>query len=197
MENVTHPDAILIADLRQQLDASRRNEESLIKENKQFQQRVSAVDKQLSTEKSLREQKENELRFEKTESVNKKLTSEVQTLQREVTVLTGKNTSTLKRLEEQKQLLKQKDAEHEMAAVKKTENSIRVLHRGGKTTEEDAIRAQQKSAELRKEIENQTQQNKIQHDDNGCLKRQIKSLQSDKNELKLSQTEMSSQVDSG
>lgn len=197
MENVTHPDAILIADLRQQLDASRRNEESLIKENKQFQQRVSAVDKQLSTEKSLREQKENELRFEKTESVNKKLTSEVQTLQREVTVLTGKNTSTLKRLEEQKQLLKQKDAEHEMTAVKKTENSIRVLHRGGQTTEEDAIRAQQKSAELRKEIENQTQQNKIQHDDNGCLKRQIKSLQSDKNELKLSRTEMSSQVDSG
>ncbi|KAL7376293.1 hypothetical protein ABVT39_004882 [Epinephelus coioides] len=59
-------------------------------------------------------QKEYELRrFRNTESVNKKLTSEVQTLQREVAVLTGKNTSTLKRLEEQKQLLKQKDAEKE------------------------------------------------------------------------------------
>ncbi|MDG2555636.1 hypothetical protein P7M41_26965, partial [Vibrio parahaemolyticus] len=83
----------------------------------EYQQRiadVAKVEKRLSTEKTLREQKESELRrFRDIESVNKKLTLEVQTLQREVTVLTGKNTSASKRLEQQKQQLKDKDTEQE------------------------------------------------------------------------------------
>ncbi|KAL7376301.1 hypothetical protein ABVT39_005077 [Epinephelus coioides] len=201
MENVTHPDAIKIADLRKQLDASRKNEKRLFKENNKFQQRVSAVEKQLHTEKTLREQKEYELRrFRNTESVNKKLTSEVQTLQREVAVLTGKNMSTLKKLEEQKQLLKNKDAEkekmtEEFTTLKKFCEYYRVELRKMFPYKESSVRAKKKMAELNKKLEDQTEQNKIQHNDISCLKRQIKSLESDKEELDLAKTEMSSQMD--
>ncbi|KAL7405605.1 hypothetical protein ABVT39_003998 [Epinephelus coioides] len=202
-ENVTDPDAI-IAVLKEQLDVSRNNEESLIKKLKQFRQRiadVAKVEKELSTEKTLREQKESELRrFRNVESVNKKLTLEVQTLQHKVTVLTGKNTSASKRLEQQKQQLKDKDTEQEkmrdyfqklMDESKYYKEEVKKL-----ALDKDHVdKLKRKSAELRKEIEEEKNLNKIHQDNIGCFKRQITNLESDKRDLELSQEEMGSQMD--
>ncbi|KAL7391000.1 hypothetical protein ABVT39_002562 [Epinephelus coioides] len=158
-------------------------------------------EKQLSAEKILREHKENELRrFLNIETDNKKLTSQVQALQHDVAVLTGRNMSASERLEQQKQLLLEKDTERDKMTEKYkklkarcnsyNEEVKKLLH-----CQEFVDKAKQKSEELRKEIEIQKDQNQIHQDNISCLKRQIKNLVSERNELKLVEIEMICQMD--
>ncbi|MDG2555635.1 hypothetical protein P7M41_26960, partial [Vibrio parahaemolyticus] len=57
------------------------------------------------------------------------------------------------------------------------------------------VKLKRKSAELRTEIEEQKNLNKIHQDNINCSKRQITNLESDKRDLELSQKEMGSQMD--
>ncbi|KAL7386366.1 hypothetical protein ABVT39_007404 [Epinephelus coioides] len=158
------------------------------------------MEKNLSLEKTLREQEDDLRKLRYLESANTRLTSEVETLRHEVTVLTKRNTSTSKRLEQQKQQLKNKDAEQEklreQLKKQKTESQYFKLEVEKLVLEKDCIaKIKQKSAELVKEVETQKNLNKIHQDNISYFQRQIVNLESDRRDLKLSQREMSSQMD--
>ncbi|KAL7386188.1 hypothetical protein ABVT39_004995 [Epinephelus coioides] len=158
------------------------------------------MEKNLSLEKTLREQEDELRKLRYIESANTRLTSEVETLRHEVTELTRRNTSTSKRLEQQKEQLKNKDAEQEklreQLKKQKTESQYFKLEVEKLVLEKHCVaKIKQKSAELVKEVETQKNLNKIHQDNISCFQRKIVNLESDRRDLKLSQREMSSQMD--